>query len=101
LRKTALPKRSSGCAKAKTTHIRIKMLKTDELLNHCSEHHDPGEVEISASPVAVTRLLGHNAAIEQSAWPNCGGHACDDYVVDSLSFCVLVGLGRGQRLAVD
>ena len=24
----------------------------------------------------------------------------DDDVVDSLSFCVLVGLGRGQRLAV-
>ena len=26
--------------------------------------------------------------------------ACDDDVVDSLSFCVLVGLGRSQRLAV-
>jgi hypothetical protein len=26
--------------------------------------------------------------------------ACDDDVVDSLSLCVLVGLGRGQRLAV-
>jgi hypothetical protein len=26
--------------------------------------------------------------------------ACDDQVVDSLSLCVLLGLGRGQRLAV-
>ena len=57
----------------------IKVLKIDELLNHSSEQR---------------------AAIDQSAWPNCAGHACDDDLVDILSLCVLVGLDRRQPLVV-